>query len=100
MLSSTKALISSVLSSSRTHEIDRSSGDESSAPVVLLPAGILRLSKDGKDISDSKLDSLDDSALVGLPTAVLKKLSITSGSLVLFLSFSRLQFFSNSNLLG
>lgn len=83
MLSSTKALISSVLSSSRTHEIDRSSGDEIWPPVVLLPAGILRLSKDGKDISESKLDSLDDSALVGLPTAVLKKLSITSGSLIL-----------------
>lgn len=89
VLSSTKALINSVLSSSRPqeiHEIDRRSGDESS-PSVLLQAGILRLSKDGKETGESKVDSLDDSALVGLPTSVLKKLSITSGSLVLFLSF-------------
>ncbi|KAE9464038.1 hypothetical protein C3L33_04054, partial [Rhododendron williamsianum] len=84
VLSSTKALINSVLSSSRPqeiHEIDRRSGDESS-PSVLLQAGILRLSKDGKETGESKVDSLDDSALVGLPTSVLKKLSITSGSLV------------------
>ena len=86
VLSSTKALINSLLNSSRTqeiHGIDRtsqSSGDES----VLLPAGILRLPRDRKGISDAKVASLDDSALVGLPASVLKKLSITSGSLVFF----------------
>ncbi|XP_057474383.1 peroxisomal ATPase PEX6 isoform X1 [Actinidia eriantha] len=84
VLSSTKALINSLLNSSRTqeiHGIDRnsqSSGDES----VLLPAGILRLPKDRKGISDTKVASFDDSALVGLPTSVLKELSITSGSLI------------------
>lgn len=87
VLSSTKALINSLLNSSKPqqiHGIDPTtpaSGDESS-PSVLLPAGIIRFSKDRKDILDPKVASLDDSALVGLPTSVLKKLSVTSGSLV------------------
>lgn len=91
VLSSTKALINSVLSSSRIDRSDgiertgKSSGDDSSLS-VLLPAGILRLPKDKKDVADSRVASLDDSVLVGLPTSVLKKLSITAGSLVFYLS--------------
>lgn len=87
VLSSTKALINSLLNSSKPqqiHGIDPTtpaSVDESS-PSVLLPAGIIRFSKDRKDILDPKVTSLDDSALVGLPTSVLKKLSVTSGSLI------------------
>ncbi|MBA0753653.1 hypothetical protein Gogos_021146, partial [Gossypium gossypioides] len=56
-------------------------------PLVLsstkILAGILRVSKDKNGISDPKLASLDDSALIGLSTSTLKRLSITSGSLVL-----------------
>ncbi|KAL6978420.1 hypothetical protein U1Q18_020087 [Sarracenia purpurea var. burkii] len=85
LLSSTKALIDSALSSSRTQENhgigpSRSSGDDSS-PSLLLAAGILRFPKDRSEIADPKVASLDHSALVGLPISVLKKLSITSGSL-------------------
>lgn len=49
---------------------------------VRLSAGILRWHRDGKNVSDAKLDSLDDSSLVGLSTQLLKRLSINSGSLV------------------
>ncbi|KAA8549192.1 hypothetical protein F0562_000876 [Nyssa sinensis] len=84
-LSSTKALVNSVLCSSRTQERDgigRNSdlvGDDKS-PNLLLSAGNLLLSKERTDISHPKVASLDDSALVGLPTTVLKNLSMTSGS--------------------
>ncbi|XP_059438580.1 peroxisomal ATPase PEX6 [Corylus avellana] len=84
VLSTTKLLVSSILSSSQLGEVDRVrvvvgnvSGD------LQLRAGILRFSTDRDVISDPKLDSLDDAALVGLSTSVLKRLSITSGSLVL-----------------
>uniref|UniRef100_A0A5B7CCG5 Peroxisomal ATPase PEX6 n=1 Tax=Davidia involucrata TaxID=16924 RepID=A0A5B7CCG5_DAVIN len=88
VLSSTKALINSVLSSSGTKErdgIDRNShlSGEDKSPILLFPAGILRLSKERTEVSHPNVVSLDDSALVGLPTSVLKKLSITSGSLIL-----------------
>ncbi|XP_052186200.1 peroxisome biogenesis protein 6 isoform X2 [Diospyros lotus] len=89
VLTSTKALISSVLGSSTTRDqttaaIDRTGpGSVDEATSILIPAGILRLSNDLEAaIAAQKLASLDDSALVGLPTSVLKKLSITSGSLV------------------
>lgn len=49
---------------------------------VRLSAGILRWHRDGENVSDSKLDSFDDSASVGLSTQLLKRLSINSGSLV------------------
>lgn len=89
VLSSTKLLVGSVLSSSRLGEADRVRvvagndplGDDVSGDLQLR-AGILRFSRDGEVISDSKLDSLDDAALVGLSTSALKRLSITSGSLV------------------
>ncbi|XP_059625724.1 peroxisomal ATPase PEX6 isoform X4 [Cornus florida] len=81
VLSSTKALINSVLSSSRTKEGDGVDGKTSSS--LQLPAGILQLSKDRTDISLPKVASLDDCVLVGLPISIFKKLSITSGSLIL-----------------
>ncbi|KAJ9187738.1 hypothetical protein P3X46_003160 [Hevea brasiliensis] len=82
VLSSTKFLVDSVLSSSTLCEGVRLPGDDVS-PSLLLPAGILRFSKANIGVSDSKLTSLDDSALVGLSIAVLKRLAVTSGSLVL-----------------
>ncbi|CAI9767880.1 unnamed protein product [Fraxinus pennsylvanica] len=83
VLSSTKALINSVLKSpSKTEEIDQTEplpSVHSSSPTLQLTAGILGFCKG----EDEVLPSLDDSALVGLSTSVLKQLSITSGSLIL-----------------
>lgn len=79
VLSSTKILVNSVLSSTRLNEADLTN---LSAEGLRLKAGILKFPKDKNNISDPKLASLDDSALVGLSTSALKRLSITSGSLV------------------
>ncbi|KAM1755947.1 hypothetical protein ACFX12_008217 [Malus domestica] len=80
VLTSTKSLVNSVLSEDRPVD-GGGDGDESTS--LQLPPGILRLSKDRTVLSSSpKLASLDDSALVGLLTSALKRLSITSGSLV------------------
>ncbi|KAE8696967.1 hypothetical protein F3Y22_tig00110637pilonHSYRG00457 [Hibiscus syriacus] len=78
VLSSTKVVVNSVLSSTRLNEADPAdlSGDG-----LRLKAGILKISKDKFDISDPKLASLDDSALIGPSTSTLKRLSVTSGSL-------------------
>ncbi|XP_057805197.1 peroxisomal ATPase PEX6 [Salvia miltiorrhiza] len=80
VLSSTKVLVDSLLNSHRTAE-DGDGIDEidpgPSARTLQLTAGILRVS------DDSILNSVDGSVSIGLSTAVLKKLSITSGSLVL-----------------
>ncbi|KAL3849784.1 hypothetical protein ACJIZ3_011666 [Penstemon smallii] len=80
VLSSTKALVNSLLNSSKPTE-DAVGNDQVvphlSAPTLQLTAGILRFSK------DTTVNSVDDSALVGLSTSVLKRLSITSGSLIL-----------------
>lgn len=78
MLSSTKALVDSLLNSRKT--ADHSDGIDQTAPTrtLQLTAGILRISK------GSTVDSADGSVVVGLSTAVLKRLSITSGSLVYF----------------
>ncbi|XP_023747852.1 peroxisome biogenesis protein 6 [Lactuca sativa] len=91
VLSSTKSLLNSVLNSSHKEKINGidgalvnkySLGDgDGDAPTMLqLRAGILRLSEDklGK-----KVASLDDAALIGLSTSLLKRLLITSGSLVI-----------------
>nr|KJB23210.1 hypothetical protein B456_004G086800 [Gossypium raimondii] len=80
VLSSTKILVNSVLSSTRLNEAGPAnlSGDG-----LRLKAGILRVSKAKNSISDPQLASLDDSALIGLSTSTLKRLTITSGSLVL-----------------
>ncbi|KAL6575097.1 hypothetical protein OROMI_012382 [Orobanche minor] len=80
VLSSTKAILDSLLISRDTtrdadgsHEIALGS----SARTLRLTAGILNISK------DTTVDSVDGSVLVGLSTSVLKRLSITSGSLIL-----------------
>ncbi|XP_048129327.1 peroxisome biogenesis protein 6 isoform X2 [Rhodamnia argentea] len=75
VLSSTKSLVDSVLSSSRLE------GGELPSELKL-PAGILRFARERVEESDSRLAKLDDAALVGLSTSALKRLSITSGSLV------------------
>lgn len=85
ILSSTKSLVNSILLNSSsnnqqqqttTTQINNSDGDDS--PTVLqLRAGILRLSE-----KDNLVISLDHAALIGLSTSFLKKLQITSGSLV------------------
>lgn len=83
MLSSTKALVDSLLNSHRTTEdsdgIDKIDPSPS-ARTPQLTAGILRVSK------DTKVNSVDGSVLVGLSTAALKQLSITSGSLILVIN--------------
>ncbi|BBH10385.1 peroxin 6 [Prunus dulcis] len=81
VLTSTKALINSVLSLSRPSEDHRVDDVDDASTSLQLPPGILRISKDKTAISSPKLASFDDSALVGLSTSVLKRLSITSGSL-------------------
>ncbi|OMO50614.1 hypothetical protein CCACVL1_30346 [Corchorus capsularis] len=80
ILSSTKILVHSLLSSTR---LDETVPTNLSGDGLRLKAGILRLPKDKDDILDPKFASLDDSALLGLSTSVLKRLGVTSGSLVL-----------------
>lgn len=82
VLTSTKTLINSVLSLSRPSEDHRVDDADDASTSLQLPPGILRISKDKAAISSPKLASFDDSALVGLSTSALKRLSITSGSLV------------------
>lgn len=83
VLSSTKTLINSLLNSSKPEAQSENISGDKSPPAVQLQAGILRLTNGKTVISDPKLASFDDSALVGLSTSLLKRLSITSGSLVL-----------------
>lgn len=87
VLSSTKILLDSIRNSARLNKRDGVTGNELSAnessPTLHLPVGILRLSDEKSVSSDPKLALLDDSALVGLPTSALKRLSVTSGSPVL-----------------
>ncbi|XP_041004972.1 peroxisome biogenesis protein 6 isoform X2 [Juglans microcarpa x Juglans regia] len=89
VLSSTKFLIHSVCSS-RLSEGDQVLVTADDKPLkdnesggFLLRAGILKFSRNDEHILDPKLVSLDDAALVGLSTSALKRLSITSGSLLL-----------------
>lgn len=89
VLSSTKALLNSLLNSNGIDEIAASPSDRT----LQLTAGILRFSEDGT------LDSVDGSVLIGLSTSTLKRLSITSGSLVnLFFFFPFLLSWLNSPL--
>ncbi|KAI3982822.1 hypothetical protein MKX01_010305 [Papaver californicum] len=81
ILSSTRCLVDSLLNNSGTRENEAKLS-------LRLPAGILRLSdsksKQGEEEEEElEIASFDDSTLVGLSSSVLKKLSITSGSLVL-----------------
>ncbi|XP_015969025.1 peroxisome biogenesis protein 6 [Arachis duranensis] len=79
VLSSTKHLINSLLSSSPSN--DPATATATTIPLFQLPVGILRFSDHPNH--HPQLPSLDDSALVGLSTLLLKRLSVTSGSLVL-----------------
>ncbi|KAF8112900.1 hypothetical protein N665_0058s0001 [Sinapis alba] len=77
VLSSTRATLRSVLNPLQP------GGDRAqNSDAIRLSAGILRWQRDGVNVPDSKLDSFDDSALVGLSTQSLKRLSINAGSLV------------------
>ncbi|GMH02641.1 hypothetical protein Nepgr_004480 [Nepenthes gracilis] len=89
VLAQTKALVDSLISSSRLSSQASqngakisSSSDDTTLYLELL-AGILRISNEKMEVSESKIRSLDHSALVGLSTSVLKRLSTASGSLVL-----------------
>ncbi|CAN8295835.1 unnamed protein product [Cochlearia groenlandica] len=84
VLSSTRTTLRSILKSLQpVASGDLVTGEsESLRRSVRLSAGILRCNIVGESSSDTKLDSLDDSALVGLSTQLLKRLSINSGSLV------------------
>ncbi|CAD5311574.1 unnamed protein product [Arabidopsis thaliana] len=86
VLSSTRSTLRSVLNSSQPSSADGDRVLNKDGDLLRgnarLSAGILRWRKDGENVSDAKLDSLDDSALVGLSTQLLKRLSINSGSLV------------------
>lgn len=90
VLSSTKALLNSLLTTSRNQVTDRDDDTLSSQnllPAVQLKTGVLQAELDGISVSQTKnssgIGSIDSSALVGLSISVLKRLSITSGSLVL-----------------
>lgn len=87
VLNSTKALVSSVLNSSPLAEKAPVAGEvklslDSEPPELQLQTGILRFYEDGNENSARKSFSFDDSAVVGVSMSVLKRLSITSGSLV------------------
>ncbi|KAL1216565.1 Peroxisomal ATPase PEX6 [Cardamine amara subsp. amara] len=93
VLSSTRTTLRSVLNSLQPVSADSDrvlsqdsilGGSDLLHGNVRLSAGILRWHRDGEkeNVSDAKLDSLDDSSLVGLSTQLLKRLSINSGSLV------------------
>lgn len=94
VLSSTKALLNSLLTTSRNQVTDRDDDTLSSQnllPAVQLKTGVLQAELDGISVSQTKnssgIGSIDSSALVGLSISVLKRLSITSGSLVLLFLF-------------
>lgn len=76
ILSSTKNLLNSLLNSETQTQISLLS-------TVQLRAGILQVSKDASKVSNPKFVNFDDSALVGLTTSQLRRLCVTSGSLVL-----------------
>lgn len=88
VLNSTKAFVSSVLNSSPLAEKAPVAGEHKLSvdyepPELQLQTGILRFPEDGIENSPRKSFSFDDSALVGVSMSVLKRLSITSGSLVI-----------------
>jgi len=87
VLASTKLLINSVFSSSRLGDAVPGAGDkffdDESSRSLKVPMGILRLPKDGNEKPEPQLAAFDDSSLVGLSTSLLRRLSITSGSLVI-----------------
>ncbi|KGN44900.1 peroxisome biogenesis protein 6 [Cucumis sativus] len=82
ILNSSKTHFSSVFNSLPVAGEHNLSTD-SEPPELQLQTGILRFDEDGIQNSPRKLFSFDDSAVVGVSTSVLKRLSIASGSLVL-----------------
>lgn len=83
MLASTEALVNSLLNPSKQID-EEAEGSHRVAPYPLaaglqVTSGILRFSKD----ATVSLPTVDDSSLVGLSASLLKRLSITSGSLVM-----------------
>ncbi|KAL0700584.1 hypothetical protein Bca4012_056706 [Brassica carinata] len=87
VLSSTRATLRSVLNSLQPVASDGGRAQSNAviscgSDLIQLSAGVLRWQRHGVNVSDSKLDSFDDSALVGLSTQSLKRLSINAGSLV------------------
>ena len=85
ILASNKTILDSVLNSSKSEEPNSPSIDRR-PPFLRLEAGILRISKDetlGAELSEG-------SFLVGASASVLKRLSIVSGSLVIFNSLLNL----------
>ncbi|XP_075509403.1 peroxisomal ATPase PEX6 isoform X1 [Primulina tabacum] len=78
VLASTEALVNSLLNPFK-HIDEEAEGSHRIAPYPLqVTAGILRLCKD----ATVDFPTLDDSSLVGLSASLLKRLSITSGSLI------------------
>lgn len=95
ILSSTKTLLDSVLNPLKSLDGDGGEVRSRNPPLdrresasLQLKAGILRYSNDliGSDGPDEA--SFDDASLVGVSASVLKRLSVTSGSLVQFIAFS------------
>ncbi|GER24752.1 peroxisomal biogenesis factor [Striga asiatica] len=77
VLSSTRAILNLLLNPRETADESDEIDEISAGPRARTPAGILRVSE------GATVGSLDASVLVGLSTAMLKRLSITSGSLLL-----------------
>ncbi|CAA0828182.1 Peroxisome biogenesis protein 6 [Striga hermonthica] len=77
VLSSTRAILNSLLNPRETADESDEIDEISAGPRARTPAGILRVSE------GATVGSVDASVLVGLSTAMLKRLSITSGSLLL-----------------
>ncbi|KMT04629.1 hypothetical protein BVRB_8g182820 [Beta vulgaris subsp. vulgaris] len=93
LLASTKALLNSILQTPNNNtlpppKIDANTLASSDAPLpfLQLQAGILQFPKDKNGIP-SRISSLDHSSLVGLSTSDLKRLAITSGSLVIIKNY-------------
>ncbi|MCL7025233.1 hypothetical protein MKW94_017039 [Papaver nudicaule] len=76
ILSSTRCLVDSVLNNSETRQNEAKLS-------LRLPAGILRFNDSKDEVEKLGISAFDDSTLVGVSSSVLKRLSITSSSLVL-----------------
>ncbi|KAK9102980.1 hypothetical protein Sjap_020234 [Stephania japonica] len=87
VLSSTRRLVDSLLTSAKETKKLQICGDlRGGSSTLQFKAGILRcpnLHNGDRDSANEALFSLDDSSSVGLSAAALKRLSVTSGSLVL-----------------
>ncbi|KAG9156988.1 hypothetical protein Leryth_009024 [Lithospermum erythrorhizon] len=86
VLSSTKALVNSLLTTSISTQSDQTppltTAVDHRSNTLCLRGGVLNFLKNKEELLNSKLVSLDEAVLVGVSTCVLKQLSITSGELV------------------